>query len=86
MSYAQDREIHAGDGPARPNRHALMSGLILHFAVFAATILVLYLVNSSTRGADGEWWVRWPIQLWAIAWGFHLWGVALATARPEDLR
>lgn len=59
-------------------RPDLARGVVFHLAIFLAAMLVLYLVNSSTRGAGDGWWVIWPLQIWLVAWGFHLWGVTLA--------
>ncbi len=86
MSYTRDQQLPASDGESPRHGNSLRSGLVLHLAVFALAILVLFLLNSSTRGPDGAWWVRWPIQLWSIAWGLHLWGVAVRSAVPESPR
>ena len=80
MSTARPTEFDAGYGDSsNERRHKLLRGLYLHLAIFLAGVLVMFLMNSSTRGPDGDWWIIWPIQMWSIAWGFHLWGVALGT-------
>ena len=66
------------DTDSRERRHTLSKGLYIHLAIFVAAILVLFLINSATRGADGGWWVIWPLQIWAGAVALHLLGVTLA--------
>ncbi|NND03839.1 MAG: 2TM domain-containing protein [Acidimicrobiia bacterium] len=79
MSRARDR--HADIATTSPSRrHAMKSGLYMHLAIFAAAMLVLFMLNANTRGPDGEWWVLWPLELWCIAWGLHIWGVSVGSS------
>ena len=62
MTAANRSEFEPGLGDPSVRRHALARGLYLHLAIFALAMLSLYLMNSSTRGPDGAWWVIHPLQ------------------------
>jgi hypothetical protein len=58
-----------------------MRGLIGHGLIFTVAITAAFLLNWTTRGTDGGWWVVWLLEIWAFAWGLHLFGVAMRYPR-----
>lgn len=66
-------------------RVRLWRGLRLHLSIFVSAVLMLFVINWLTRGADGSWWIVAVLQVWTIAWALHLFGVGsiYATKRTD---
>jgi hypothetical protein len=65
----------------RLERLRLRRGLVVHGALFAIAMAMLFMVNLMTRGDDGSWWVVAVLEVWAVAWSLHAFGVGIASSK-----
>jgi len=55
-----------------------MTGFYIHFAIFTAVMLLLFIINLLS---DGGWWVQWPLLGWGAGCAAHAWAVFGSTPR-----
>ena len=78
-----DGPTRDADWPAR--RASLVRGLKNHLQIFVLVTPLLFMINWTTLGDDGGWWITSVLQIWAWIAGLHLFGVATEYARSGTL-